>query len=179
MRNIRRFSACILLLFLLSAGCYTVINHPSDVQVPEDFQSENQAGIEDPVSCGECHYESEWLGYYEHSLIWGYPVYDGRDSWYDYYQKPWWYDGYWYDGHHHYTETGSTSGGRSWWEKRTFRRGDDSFSSGTGGVFPGSSRPKTPADTNTGSASPSSDTSTKEKAKPAPQPAHGKKKPRG
>ncbi len=154
-------------LFLLTVGCYTVLNHPSDVAMTAQVEDEDVA-----VPCGDCHYESEWLGYYDHPLIYGWGGYYAYDSWYDYYRRPWWFDDYWYGGYH---SGGSypTVGGQSSWEKRDLRRGDTSETSSPV-IYPGTSRP--PGGTGSSAAPSSGSQETKEKKQA--EPTHRKKEPR-
>jgi len=142
---------------------------------------EHHEGEAVQVPCSECHYESEWLGYYDHELIYGWPgllAYDRYDWWYDYYRRPWWYRDYWYDDpYYHCSESTPSGEGISSWRKRpTGREGPGPVIPG-GTVYPGGpgggSGGSSPAAPSSGSsASPST------KKQNNPEPSHRKKKPR-
>ncbi len=151
--------------FFLSA-CYTMVRHEASMDVAGD------ASHDGGRACADCHYTSEWLGYFDQPLIYGTAGYYAYDWWYDYYQRPWWFDDYWYDG-------GGTSPGESGargtssWTQRRLRRGEKpaapsgasgpSLSTGgSSGVSAGSSgQSGSPADS---------------KEKEGPHPSYGKKK---
>lgn len=164
-------SGVIALVSLLLSGCYTVLHHPSDVTLEVVYDEGSDA-----IPCGECHYESEWFGAYDHPLIWGWPgmvAYDGYTWWDDYYRRPWWYEDYWTD-YGRYDESAPTGSGRSVWDKRGLRRGESPSDAPSGGVYPGAP----PGGTNPGTpTSPSSESSDPKKTN-EPEETHRKKKPR-
>jgi hypothetical protein len=78
-------TSAVLLLLLVSAGCYTVIKHPtgSNVVQHDSFYR----------SCADCHADASYYHPY------GHPYYSyGRShyGWSGYYGYPWWYDDYWW-----------------------------------------------------------------------------------
>lgn len=157
---------------LLTFGCYTMVSHPGSMVVSgSGAPSESHGG---DYACGECHVESEWLGYFDHSLIYGSAGYYSYDWWYDYYQRPWWFDEYWYDG------GGSSVGdggerGRSSWTKRSVRRGEGQPSTPVTGpqISPGTTGSSSgPAIGAAGSNS----QSTQQNREKTPAPSYGKKK---
>ncbi len=164
----------LLIFAVLGAGCYTVLNHPAQVAITEQIENDDVQ-----VPCGECHLESEWLGYYDHDLIYGWPglvAYDGYDWWYDYYRKPWWYDSYWYDDFGRYSDAHPGGPGDPSWQKRALRRGESASDAPSGGLFPGAHRGESGGSS---SASPSSGSSgTSSEKKKDPEPTHRKKTPR-
>ncbi|MFH1679638.1 MAG: hypothetical protein ABIH26_03230 [Candidatus Eisenbacteria bacterium] len=157
----------------LLAGCYTVLDHPSEVAMTETIEGETER-----VPCADCHYESEWFGYYDHQLIYGWPgllSYDRSDWWFDYYRRPWWWDGYWYDDSWHVSGSGPAGSDQSSWRKRALRRGEPSGDPAPAGVYPGGAAQGSGG---TAPASPPSDSGGGEKKPSEPEPAHRKKTPR-
>lgn len=70
---------------LLSAGCYTVIKHPTGGDIVQEGSYYR--------SCADCHADAPFYHPY------GRPYYRyGRSAygWGDYYGYPWWYDDYWW-----------------------------------------------------------------------------------
>jgi hypothetical protein len=103
-RAMKRTGQAVLLvavpLLLLSAGCYTVMRHPTgDTIIAEGTYYR---------SCSDCHADASFYHPY------GRPFYNyGRShyAWGGYYGSPWWYDDYWwwdndYDHHHDYEYEG-------------------------------------------------------------------------
>ncbi len=178
LRGSRLLLSATLVLSLLTLGCYTVIHHSQSMHVDRktSYDVDVQGGGDryhpvDDNACSNCHYDSEWLGYYDHPLIYGSAGYYMYDWWYDYYQRPWWYDydtmGEGFDG------AGSSGTGRSTWTQRSLRRGEQQevnttttgpklSPGGSGGAAIGSSGQGT---------SPS-----EPKADKPPAPSYGKKK---
>ncbi|MBN1825891.1 MAG: hypothetical protein JW958_06455 [Candidatus Eisenbacteria bacterium] len=171
MKRTKRLRRAVLFLLPFAlAGCYTVLHHPTDITATSS-SSPHEGDAEMTSPCSECHYESEWLGYYDHPLVWGYPAYSGYTWWNDYYGRPWWYDNYWYEEG---SSSGGSSGGRSWWERRTQER-ERTDESGNYGIYPGA---QAPSSSGAASGSPSSPSSNTEKKK-APESSTKKKKTRG
>jgi hypothetical protein len=82
MRRLRAFVAVALLLaFLLSAGCYTVLRHPVAESVTQ--------GDTYYRSCADCHADA---AYYHPYYSYG----SSHSRWSSYYGYPWWYDDYWW-----------------------------------------------------------------------------------
>ncbi len=79
--------ALLILSLLVTAGCYTVLQHPtgSDI-VAEDSYSRG---------CDDCHADAS---YYHPYYRYGSSHY----RWSGYYGYPWWYDDYWYWGNDDY-----------------------------------------------------------------------------
>ena len=78
------------LLLLLSAGCYTVLQHPTGSSIASEDTYYR--------SCADCHADAA----YYHPF--GHPYYTyGRSHyrWGSYYGSPWWYDNYWWWDDHH------------------------------------------------------------------------------
>jgi len=80
------------LLLFLTAGCYTVLLHPTGGNIVQEGSSYR--------SCADCHADAHYYHPY------GHPYYRyGRShyGWSGYYGSPWWYyDSWWWDdGHHH------------------------------------------------------------------------------
>ncbi len=109
----------IVVLAFTAVGCYTVVRHPTAEPVALPGSAGGSVG---DAACADCHYESEWLGLFDHPLVYGSSGYYAYDWWYDYYQRPWWYDDYWY-----YEDGGADglTGGPSSWSKRKLRRGEE------------------------------------------------------
>lgn len=95
----RRISHAVALLavflLLLTAGCYTVMRHPTGSVVAHESSQYR--------SCADCHADAAYYHPYSH------PYYSyGRSQygWSGYYGSPWWYsDNWWwdpYDDHHDY-----------------------------------------------------------------------------
>lgn len=182
MRSVRVFASALLLS--LAAGCYTVLNHPAEVatapRATETSADSSAHGSE--AACSECHYESEWLGFFDHELIYGWPgllAVDRNDWWFDYYRRPWWWDGTWYDDSAGGSAGGSAGAedGESSWRKRIMRRADDPApQAAPSGVFPGGAA--SPATGSAATGSPSADSGSGEKKTSEPESAHRKKDPR-
>jgi len=95
----------LLLLALVTPGCYTALKHPEGVTLVDEYQNRKD--------CMDCHQET-WLYHYDPYRYGSY--YPG--DWRYYYGRPWWYDDYWYytppgqtepverDGRHMWTEPG-------------------------------------------------------------------------
>jgi len=124
-------------LLLLSAGCYTVLRHPTGAHVVQEGSYYK--------SCADCHADAAYYHPYSH------PYYRyGRShyGWSGYYGSPWWYNDYWwwddnYHGHDHdqdYDPPNVEEGQRHLWSS------DGWASGGWGFVKPGSStrRPSSP-----------------------------------
>ncbi len=165
------FLLAFLAMTLLTLSCYTVVHHPQSMKVTSrDYSSASPHGGEN--ACSECHYDSEWLGFYDHPLIYGVAGYYSYDWWYDYYQRPWWFDDLWYGD----TGSGSEGGrGQSSWTQRSLRRGESR------GAPTNTSGPKlspTGSGTSSGPSIGASGQSSKpeEKKEKAPAPSYGKKK---
>lgn len=81
-------------LLLLTAGCYTVLQHPTGSSVAHESSTYR--------SCADCHADAAYYHPYSH------PYYSyGRSQygWRDYYGSPWWNNDYWWwddsdHGHH-------------------------------------------------------------------------------
>ena len=171
--------ATVPILLLLLAGCYTVLTHPTDIAVSyeNDTGYEYGAGEAETATmgtsaCSDCHFESEWLGYYDHPLIWDYPAYSNNAWWGDYYGRPWWYDEHWFDGSY---SSGGSTGGRSWWERRSTER-ERTDDAPDYGLYPGARAPRTGG---SASGSPSGSSSQSQTKQKAPESSKKKKKPRG
>jgi hypothetical protein len=160
------------LLLVLLAGCYTVLTHPADVALTEDIE-----GADVRVPCSECHNESEWFGAFDHQLIYGWPGllgYDSHDWWFDYYRRPWWWDGAWTGGTWYHSGSGTTADGESSWRKKAMGRDDPSGGVAPSGVFPAGAAPSTGG---SAPASPPTEPGGSEKKPNAPEPANRKKSP--
>ncbi len=117
---------------LLFFGCYTVVRHPQSmevaarVDVSDQFSVDGTDHMRGSGACSDCHFESEWLGYFDHPLIYGFGGYATHERWYDYYDRPWWYDSYW----DHDSGSGGTpgspfpEGAASSWTRRPRVRGE-------------------------------------------------------
>lgn len=118
----------VLAFSLLTLSCYTVVQHPQSMLVSgSDSYTSSHAGGN---ACSDCHYESEWLGYFDHPLIYGSAGYYSYDWWYDYYQRPWWFDDQWYEGGSGSDGAGAGRG-QSSWTQRPLRRGEEQLPSTT------------------------------------------------
>lgn len=170
LRGMLRLLPVVAAVAVLAAGCYTVVSHPASMQVTAAGSSDSHGG---DLACGECHVESEWLGYFDHPLIYGSAGYYGYDWWYDYYQRPWWFDDYWYgDG----GGSGAPGeGGRLSWTKRPDRRGDELYPS-TETSGPQLSPGTVPSSGPSVGASGQGAQPTKQEPEPAPASSYGKKK---
>lgn len=88
-------ATAIILIALVTSGCYTILQHPASEAnySAEDYQSD----------CLECHtdYHEYPYGYfYGH-----YPDYWwSSPRWGRYYAYPWWWDNYWYEGSYRHTQ---------------------------------------------------------------------------
>ena len=121
-------------LLLLSAGCYTVLQHPTGSSVVQEGSYYR--------SCADCHADAAYYHPYgrPHSRY-------GRSHyrWNDYYGSPWWYNDYWYwdpyydhDYDHDYDAPEVETGTRHLW-------GSDGWAPGGWGFTkPGSGTRRTP-----------------------------------
>lgn len=85
------FALALAALTVVSAGCYTVLRHPTDVVV-QDTHAEYR-------TCADCHDGAAYYHPYFHYAR-------SHDRWGRYYGDPWWYSDYWY-----WTPHGSGSAG--------------------------------------------------------------------
>ena len=82
-------------LLVLSAGCYTVLQHPTGSSVVQEGSYYR--------SCADCHADAAYYHPYSHPY---YSYGRSHSRWGSYYGSPWWYNDYWawdpyYDHHHH------------------------------------------------------------------------------
>lgn len=118
-----------LLLILLSAGCYTVIKHPTGGAVVQHDTYYR--------SCADCHADASFYHPY------GHPYYSyGRShyGWGGYTGNPWWYDNYWW-----WDDDDDSGGGPVVEEGKRHLWSSDGWASGGWGFRkPASSQTKTP-----------------------------------
>lgn len=169
-----------ILLPLLSFGCYTVVRHPQSMEVVGRVDK----GIHEAAGsvCSDCHFESEWLGYFDHPLIFGFGGYSTHERWYDFYDRPWWYDSYWDEGAGYGGSTASPfpEGAASSWTRRPRVRGEtpvdqstpsstESSSPQSGSSTPAYSTPSTQGSTGSGNAKENEPASSYDKKKRTPR----------
>lgn len=95
MSRLITLSITLLLIALMTSGCYTILQHPaSEVNYSShDYQA-------DCLGCHSDYHE------YPYGYFYGqYPDYWwSTPRWGQYYAYPWWWDNYWYDNSHQQTQ---------------------------------------------------------------------------
>ncbi|NNE09711.1 MAG: hypothetical protein HKN20_14215 [Gemmatimonadetes bacterium] len=168
-------------LLSFSFGCYTVVRHPQSMQVTQrvDESGHTNGG----GACNDCHFESEWLGYFDHPLIYGFGGYATHERWYDFYDRPWWYDNYWDhdDGQGGTPGSPFPEGAASSWTRRPRVRGEapvidpgvppstQSGSTGASSTTPAYSTPSTQPSSGSGEARENEPASSYDKKKRTPR----------
>ena len=93
-RTARAVFLLALSLLLLTAGCYTVLKHPTGSHVVQEGSYYR--------SCADCHADASFYHPYGHRY---YSYGRSHYGWSGYYGYPWWYNDYWWwdnDDHHDY-----------------------------------------------------------------------------
>lgn len=105
MKRLWLIVGCLLLILLFAtAGCYTVLKHPTGGDIVQEGAYYK--------SCADCHADAAYYHPYYHY---------GRSHyrWSGYYGYPWWHDDYWWWGHGDWDDGGEgpeiESGGRHLW----------------------------------------------------------------
>ncbi len=80
----------VVLAVTAGGGCYTVLRHPTSIDITQEQQDEAQG----PRTCSDCHADAD-LYHYSRSYDLGWYEYYPA-PWAVYYESPWWYDNYWY-----------------------------------------------------------------------------------
>lgn len=90
MRRLLRVATVLAVLLLLTtAGCYTVLKHPTGGSIVQEGSYYR--------SCADCHADAAYYHPYSHS---NYRYGRSHYGWSDYYGYPWWYNDYWWwDSH--------------------------------------------------------------------------------
>ena len=126
-------------LLLLTAGCYTVLQHPTGSHVATDGAYYR--------SCADCHADAAYYHPYSHQH---YRYGRSQYGWGDYYGSPWWYNDYWWWDDHHdhgdYDHEGPEieTGTRHLWSSDGWASGGWGFVRPGSGSGAGGDRPSQP-----------------------------------
>lgn len=91
--------AALIAAAITSAGCYTIIKHPTMTTIQGDDAegtTESYTHVEADRDCMRCHTD---YGTYPYGYYYGYypDYYWSNPKWGSYYAYPWWWEEYWYN----------------------------------------------------------------------------------
>lgn len=97
-RNLMIGIAALLAAAITSAGCYTIIKHPTMTATHSEDNSdstESYTHVDADRDCMRCHTD---YGSYPYGYYYGYypDYYWTNPKWGSYYEYPWWWEDYWY-----------------------------------------------------------------------------------